>query len=533
MLESLFHESQTPTEVIGAICERGPQRWDDLNEADRSALGVGKLRLAGVYGDRFDGTFMLRTRIAGGRLSARQLFAVASIVQDFAVGYQDVEAPDRFAEITTRQDLQIHWLRFENLPEIWRRFQAVGLGSNQACGNTLRNVTACPVDGVDARAIMDVGGVVDAIERLSIADERLTAFLPRKFKVAITGCASDCVIARVNCLAFTPARSQGELGFNVHVGGGLSDYPRLASQLDIFVVPDEVPLLTRAVLEVFAELGDYEHQSINRFRALVHNLGAETIADEIRRRTPSYLAAAGEALSTWKSEDHLGVHQDRSGTSFVGLCVPLGRLTANDLAEVARLATDYGDGQIRLTQRQNLILSGIRDVAGLLAEPLVARFQPQPDPFERSVVACTSAPFCRFAILPMKRYGAELIDYLRSNVPREYWDRLQGLRIHLSGCKASCAQVPLAHIGLRGTMGKTEAGYFDAFDIALGGDAGAGTLAHWTAGSVPVDRAFAGIASLLAETASKGASLAEIGAARKPISEEFGGLGEEADDDKA
>ena len=528
MLGSLFYESQTPAEVTSAICDRGPQHWADLNETDRGVLGVGKLRLAGVYGDRFDGTFMLRTRIAGGRLSAEQMLEISSIVQDFAVGYKDVDAPDRFAEITTRQDLQIHWIRFENLPEIWRRFRAVGLSSNQACGSTLRNVTACPVDGVDARAIMDARRVVDAIERISIEDERLSAFLPRKFKVAVTGCASDCVIARVNCLAFTPARSQGGLGFNVHVGGGLSDYPRLASQLDIFVAPEEVSALTRATLTVFAELGDYEHQSINRFRALVHDLGVEMIAKEIRRRMPSHLATAGEALSTWKSEDHLGVHQDRSGTHFVGLCVPLGRLTANDLAEVARLASEYGDGQIRLTQRQNLILSGIRDVAELLGEPLIARFQPQPDPFERSLVACTSAPFCKFAILPMKRYGAELIDYLRSNVPREFWDHLQGLRIHLSGCKASCAQVPLAHIGLRGAMGKTEAGFVDAFDVALGGDAGAGRLAHWTAGSVSVDRAFAGIASLLKETASDRLSLAEIGAGHDPNSEELGHLSKEA-----
>ncbi len=527
MQRSLFHESQTPADVIRAICDRGPQHWDDLNGTDRSVLGVGKLRLAGVYGDRFDGTFMLRTRIAGGRLSAEQMLEISSIVQDFAVGDKDVDAPDRFAEITTRQDLQIHWIRFENLPEIWRRFGAVGLSSNQACGSTLRNVTACPVDGLDGGAILDARGVVDAIERISVDDERLSAFLPRKFKVAVTGCASDCVIARVNCLAFTPARSQGELGFNVHAGGGLSDYPRLASQLDIFVTPEEVSALTRATLAVFAELGDYEHQSINRFRALVHSLGVETIAEEIRRRMSSHLASAGEALSTWKFEDHLGVHRDRSGTNFVGLCVPLGRLPAHDLAEVARLARDYGDGQIRLTQRQNLILSGIGDIAGLLGEPLIARLQPQPDPFERSVVACTSAPFCKFAILPMKRYGAELIDYLRNNVPRQYWDHLQGLRIHLSGCKASCAQVPLAHIGLRGAMGKTEAGYLDAFDIALGGDGGAGRLAHWTAGSVSVDEAFAGIASLLTETASNRLALAEIGPRRDPVSEEFGDLGKE------
>lgn len=507
----LFSQDQTPTEVRAAISAAGPTRFETLHPSDQGPLGIGKLRMVGVYDDRFEGTFMLRLRIPGGRLNASQLEAVADVAQDFAVRSPGVSVPDRFVEVTTRQDIQIHWIRFEHLPQIWARFDAVGLGSLEACGNTMRNVTACPVDGVDSDCLIEVSPIVDAIGALIDTDERLTAFLPRKFKVAVTGCPSDCVVTRVNCLAFTPARREGRVGFGVHVGGGLSDYPRLATALDMFVEPQAVPDVVRATLQVYSEFGDYEHSSVNRFRAVVHELGPERIADELRSRLPgSGVESGGQDLSTWKVQDHLGVHADRAGTNYVGLSVPVGRLDATELVELARLARLHGDSGVRLTQRQNLVLTGVRDVDALLAEPLLTRLRPDPDPFERAVVACTSAPYCKFAILPMKAYGTELIEQLRTRVPQAGWHRLAGLRIHMSGCKASCAQVPLAHIGLRATMGKNETESFDAFDVALGGDSGAGKLAAWARLEVPSDGVFDAITSYLVGVAQGEASLDSI-----------------------
>jgi ferredoxin-nitrite reductase len=218
-----------------------------------------------------------------------------------------------------------------------------------------------------------------------------------------------------------------------------------------------------------------------------------------RRRLPLGGQPAGVDLATWRAADHLGVHPDRFGRFYVGLCVPLGRLTVEDLAGVARLARLHGDGGIRLTQRQNLVLTGVADLAGLLAEPLLERLRPSPDPFERAVLACTSAPFCKFGILNAKAYGSELIEYLRRRVPAEVWDRLQGLRLHLSGCKASCAQVQAAHIGLRATMAKGEDALADAFDIALGGDVGRGRLGRWASLEVEAPRAFEAVARALVE----------------------------------
>lgn len=508
MNSPLFTEDQLPTEVMAAIEQAGPTAFADLHESDRGPLGIGKLRMVGVYDDRFEDTFMMRVRIPGGRLSADQLDAITDVTEQFSVRSPGETERDRFVEITTRQDIQIHWIRFEHLARIWARLGAAGIGSIEACGNTMRNVTSCPVDGVDERCLIEVGPVIAAIDALIDTDERLTAFLPRKFKVAVTGCPTDCLVTRVNCVAFTPARRDGRIGFSVHVGGGLSDYPRLATELDLFVEPAGVPEVVRAILELYCAHGDYEHSSVNRFRALVHQLGPERVAAELRARVPhGVLEPHGEDLSTWEVTDHLGVHADRFGTHYAGLSVPVGRLGAEDLREISRLARSHGDGGVRLTQRQNLVLTGVSDVAALLAEPLLKRLRPEPDPFERAVIACTSAPFCKFAILPMKTYGTALTEHLRANVPSDGWDRLTGLRIHMSGCKASCAQVPLAHVGLRATMGKTDTDIFDAFDVAVGGDAAAGRLARWAALEVPAEQVFDSITSTLVAVAAGETSL--------------------------
>jgi ferredoxin-nitrite reductase len=502
-VSGIFAREQSPAEVVRAVTARGPLRWEDLAEEDR-ALGVSKLRLAGVYDDRHDGYFMLRTRIPGGRIDADGLAAVAGVVGDFARRPAGGAGPDRFAEITTRQDLQIHWVRFESLAEIWHRLRAVGLTSERACGDTLRNVTSCPVDGIDADAVLDGEPVLAALGELIRAQPRLTAFLPRKFKVAVTGCPTDCVSARLHDLAFTPAIRDETPGFNVHAGGGLSDSPRLASPLDLFVGAEEVPAVVRAALELYAERGNWRDKAVNRFRILVHELGPRTVREEIGRRLPFAVRPGGRDASTWHAADHLGVHPDRYGRCYVGLCVPLGRLTGAELFEVARLARRHGDGGVRLTQRQNLVLTGVADPAGLLAEPLLHRLRPNPDPFERAVLACTSAPFCKFGILNVKVYGADLIAYLRSHVPASDWDRLHGVRLHLSGCKAPCAQVQAAHIGLRATMAKGEQAHIDAFDIAVDGDVGRGRLGRWAALEMPAARTFEAVAGALIEMARTG-----------------------------
>lgn len=494
----LFDANQTPDEVMGAIREAQPESWKVVDSSDLR-LAVSKLRLAGVYDDRQERWFMLRTRIAGGMLTAAQAETIASVANDFSTRPEGDQDPDRFVEITTRQNIQLHWILFEKLPELWDRYDGVGLTSLEACGNSLRNVCSCPVAGLSPVEWIDARAAVNAVTRLALDDQRFTAFLPRKFKVAVSGCRTDCVIQHVHDLSFVPARLDGEIGFNVLVGGGLSDYPRLASPLPLFVSEDQVVPVVRAVLEVFREEGDFEHPAVNRFRMLVHQLGVERIEEEVKRRLPFEARAEGEHLSDGEWEDHLGVNEDASGTHFVGLNVPVGRLSADELAEAARLSRVHGDGHIRLTQRQNLIITGVEMPDALLAEPLLARLKPYPDPFERAIVSCTSAPFCKFGILNVKEIGAQLTEHLQRNIPEEKWDKLNGLRIHLSGCKASCAQPQLAHIGMRSTMTKDEENYHDSFDLVMGGSNL--QLGRWTELEVPVADTFAKTAALVTRLA--------------------------------
>lgn len=506
----LFSADQTPDEVQGAIREAKPESWKVIDSADLS-LATSKLRLAGVYDDRQERWFMLRTRIAGGMLTADQAETIASVVGDFSVKPEGYEAPDRFLEITTRQNIQLHWILFEKLPEVWDRYDAVGLTSLESCGNSLRNVCSCPVAGLSPDEWIDPRPAVESVTRLALEDQRFTAFLPRKFKVAVSGCPTDCVIQHVHDLSFVPARLDGEIGYNVLVGGGLSDYPRLATPLPLFVSEEQVVPVVRAVLEAYRELGDYEHPAVNRFRMLVHQLGEEKTEQEVKSRLPFEPRPEGEYLSNGVWEDHLGVNTDRNGTNFVGLNVPVGRMSADELAEAARLSRRHGDGHIRLTQRQNLIITGVAKPDALLAEPLLARLKPSPDPFERGIVSCTSAPFCKFGILDVKEIGAQLTDHLQRNVPEEKWDRLQGLKIHLSGCKASCAQPQLAHIGMRSTMSKDEDDYHDSFDFVIGGTNL--KLGRWTVGEVPVQDAFektAALVSKLADSANGGGLSDEV-----------------------
>ena len=188
-----------------------------------------------------------------------------------------LEGPDGFVEPTTRQDSQLHWIAFDALPAIWERFDAAGLTSLQACGDTARNVTGCPVAGIDAHQVLDAAPIVQEVNERVLANPAVSAFLPRKFKIAISGCPTDCVVAGVNDLAFTPARGDGRLGFNMRAGGGLNDYPRLTSSLDLFAPPEQVADVVEACLRLFRELGDPQHKAVNRFRALVHELGPARI----------------------------------------------------------------------------------------------------------------------------------------------------------------------------------------------------------------------------------------------------------------
>jgi ferredoxin-nitrite reductase len=285
-----------------------------------------------------------------------------------------------------------------------------------------------------------------------------------------------------------PARQEnGELGFNLLVGGGLSDGPRLASDIDVFVRPDQAVEITRAIAQLYGELGNRENRWTCRLRYLVQEMGPEGFRQALAERTDMTLEPAGEHLIQRYRGDHIGVHpQVQDGRSYVGLNVTVGRMKAHNLRALAELAEEYGDGELRLATDQNIILTGVPDerLPELLAEPLLAVHSPNPGAFERGVVACTGNEFCRFAIVETKARAVEWAQHLDRRVALPEGETI---RMHFSGCSASCAQPQIADIGFRGETAKTAEAMVEGVDIGLGGSLGRdAAFIDWVEGAKPV-----------------------------------------------
>jgi ferredoxin-nitrite reductase len=491
-----------PLDVRDAVVDRyareGPEAIATVpGEAER-------LKWVGLYPQRQGGdAFMLRIKIPGGRLRADQARAIGEIAEEFARG----PAPnpvfgDAYLDLTTRQDIQLHWVRIGAVPEIWARLEAVGMTTVQACGDSARNVLCCPVSGLDADEVLDAHPVARAVSDF-FTGNREYANLPRKFKLSVTGCREDCAQAEINDIGLWPARRQdGAAGFNVLVGGGLSDGPRMASDIDVSVAPepDRVVELFRAIAQLFGELGNRENRGLARMRYLVQELGPERFRAELAARAAFPLEPAGDALTRRYRGDHVGVHPQRQpGRSYVGLNVTVGRMPGRDLVEAARLAGEYGGGGLRLATDQNLILTDVPTgrVEDLLAEPLLATHSPSPGAFERGAVACTGNEFCRFAIVETKARAATWARELDRRLgPDAAGDGI--VRMHFSGCSASCAQPQIADIGFRGETAHRDDQILEAVDIGLGGSLGTdAAFADWVEGARPVDEVPAALAGLL------------------------------------
>nr|WP_207890542.1 ferredoxin--nitrite reductase [Rubrobacter taiwanensis] len=476
-----------PLEVKRAVIERYSK------EGPQSIAGVDgeleRLKWVGIYPQKQGGdAFMMRFKIPGGVLAAEQARAIGEIAAEFAEGPEENPVfGNNYLDITTRQDIQVHWIRIGDVPEIWRRLEEVGMTTVQACGDSARNVLCCPVSGLDREEVVHAHPVARAISDY-FTGNREYANLPRKFKMSVTGCREDCAQAEINDIGMLPARLEdGTLGFNVRVGGGLSDGPRMASDIDVFVRPEEAVEITRAIAHVYGELGNRENRWLARMRYLVQELGPEGFREELKKRARFELIPAGEDLTRHYRGDHVGVHaQKQAGLYYVGLNVTVGRMGGADLVEAARLAEEYGGGEVRLATDQNLILPGVPEerLDGLLAEPLLKRYSPNPGPFERGVVACTGNEFCRFAIVETKARAKQWAKHMDEQVEA---GGQEAIRMHFSGCSASCAQPQIGDIGFRGETAKTPDGITEGVDIGLGGSLGRdAAFIDWVEGAKPV-----------------------------------------------
>jgi sulfite reductase (ferredoxin) len=450
----LGFDSIDPTDL------RGRFRWWGLYTQRKPGIGGGK---TGALEDAEieDPFFMMRVRIPGGQLTAPQLRTIAGVAKEYG---RDL------ADVTDRQNVQFHWLRIEDVPAVWARLEEVGLSSQEACGDVPRNILGCPVAGLDASEVLDASAVLHATDAVATSREDL-ANLPRKFKTAISGCASQCTAHEVNDVSFVGvAGPDGQPGFDLWVGGGLSTNPMLAQRLGAFVPPDRVPEVWAAVASLFRDYGYRRLRGRARLKFLVADWGTERFREVLERE---YLG--GNALADGPrppvpapgSRDHLGVHRQQDGLYYVGVAPHTGRTTGTQLWQVADLAEEYGSGRVRTTVEQKLLVLDVPEhrVAELVAGLEAIDLQANPSVFRRGTMACTGIEFCKLAIVETKGRARDLYTELGRRLPE--FDT--PITINVNGCPNSCARFQLADIGLKGSIVDGEEG----FQVHLGGSLGA------------------------------------------------------------
>ena len=517
-----YKEEKHPLDVIEDVktyAEEG-MSFDEIEEC----AGDGeweRLKWAGMYSHGVQrGYFMMRTKAPGGYLTPEQAEVIGEMATTYATAPEEHGGEeqndiwgDAYLDLTTRQDIQKHWIEVEDVPDIWDRYDDVGLSTIQGCGDSARNVLGCPVAGVDDHEAFNAQPVVDAVSEF-FTENREYANLPRKFKMTITGCKHDCGQSQINDVGMTPAKKEidGEwqYGFHVRVGGGLSDGPRMASSLDVFVPPADAVEFTRAVAQTFKELGDRNNRGVCRMRYLVEQLGPDNFEQAIRDRCEVNLPTRGVDLTEGYTGDHVGVHdQKEDGLKYVGFNVIAGRMGGDEFAEAARAAKTYGteDASVRLATDQNFVITHIpeENLGALMNEPFARKYKPDPGPFSRGAVGCTGSEFCNYGIIETKnrvRRWAKALDK-RIDTP----DDLDVVRMHMSGCSASCAQPQIADIGFRGetvqvddpegTTNEEGDNIVEGMDFGLGGSLGTDNeFLDWVEHAVPADAVIPAIEEL-------------------------------------
>ena len=437
--------------------------------------GLYTQRRQGVPGERTgsaepeeleDEFFMMRIRIDGGRMTADQLRAIAWASERYG---RDV------ADVTDRQNVQLHWIRIEDVPAIFERIEAVGLTTQEACGDTPRVILGCPLAGITSDEVLDATPQIRAVASRYLGDPAFSN-LPRKYKTSISGCRVHCTNPEINDVSLVGVEhaSLGP-GYDLQVGGGLSTNPMFAQRLGAFVEPDRVADAWAGVTGLFREYGYRRSRNHARFKFLVKDWGPARVREVLETEfldgpLPDGPAPAARPLA---EREHLGVHEQLDGRVFVGFAPRAGRIAGHQLRLVADLAEDYGTGETAATAQQKLV---IRDVDPGRADELVARLdeldlRARPNPFRKGTMACTGIEFCKLAIGETKGRATWITEELAARLPG--FD--EEIRIHVNGCPNSCARFQVADIGLMSALQpRMDGTRSDAFLVHLGGGMGEG-----------------------------------------------------------
>ena len=413
--------------------------------------------------------FMVRIRIPNGLLRSQQLRTIADLTERYARGT---------ADITVRQNIQLHWVTIEALPEVLDSLVQVDLNTIAACGDVTRNVTGCPVAGVDAHEICDASPLAREASRM-LAGNAEFYNLPRKFKISITGCRVWCPYPEINDIGLTAiareTKGAREIGFSLRVGGGLSTEPYLGARLNAFVRWDQALPVIKGIAELFRDsdvLREHRERARLKFLFLRHGWTAESFLEELQRRIGFQLdPAVPEQPPSDVYRDHVGIHpQKQPGYCYVGAAVLRGRISADQMRAAADLAERFASGELRTTNMQNLLVVNVPQInADSLARELDdIGLRVGGSAFYRGTIACSGTEFCKLAITETKSFSRWLVEELEERLPG--FD--QHLKLHVTGCPNSCGQHWIADIGIEGKKIKVQDRLVDAYYFCLGGALG-------------------------------------------------------------
>ncbi|MEV0631302.1 nitrite/sulfite reductase [Nonomuraea wenchangensis] len=442
---------------------RGRMRWYGLYTQRRPGIDGGKTAVLEPeeLDDRY---FMMRVRIDGGQLDLAQLRAIADISNEYGRGT---------ADITDRQNIQLHWVEIESVPDIWERLEAVGLSTTEACGDTPRVILGCPLAGIDVDEVLDASEQIREIQDRVIGNPAYSN-LPRKFKTALSGCPAHCTVHEINDVAFVGVVNEhGEAGYDLWVGGGLSTNPMLAKRLGVFVRPEQAADVHEGVVGIFRDYGYRRLRHRARIKFLVNDWGVEKFREILETEYLKAPLPDGPAPEQPRGSrrDHVGVFPQKDGNFYVGFAPKVGRLDGDALHRIADIAERHGSGRVRTTVEQKMVILDVApdQVDSIVAELEAHDLQVRPSTFRRQTMACTGIEYCKLAIVETKASAAQLIDEMERRLP----EFTEPLTINVNGCPNSCARIQTADIGLKGQLVVDENGdQVEGYQIHLGGSLG-------------------------------------------------------------
>ncbi|MGI8679163.1 MAG: nitrite/sulfite reductase [Jatrophihabitans sp.] len=440
---------------------RGRFRWMGLYTQRRQGIPGGQTATLEAE-ELEDELFMMRVRVDGGALSSEQLRVIADISTEYG---RDV------ADVSDRQNIQLHWIRIEDVPAIWAKLDAIGLSTTEACGDCPRVMLGCPLEGVAHDSVLDgTPALRDVVEKY-LGDPAFSN-LPRKYKTSISGCSRHCVNHEINDCAFVGVIGpDGAPGYDLWVGGGLSTNPRFAERLGVFVRPEDVSEVWVGVTSIFRDYGYRRSRMHARLKFLMADWGPEKFRDVLETEYLKRALPDGPAPEKSPSHrDHIGVEEQRDGLFCIGATTKAGRTSGSALRELAALAERYGKSRVRLTAQQGVVVLDVAaaDIEQVVTELDLLDFTARPSAFKRGTIACTGIEFCKLALVETKTRAETIRTELEKRLP----DFDTPITINVNGCPNSCARFQVADIGFKGMVSKGPEGDVESFQVHLGGQMG-------------------------------------------------------------